>query len=78
MIVRLFLICALTIFGLCKAFSCSCETEDFESAIEYLEKVSFDDRILQYQTMGALGDVYVETEDYSKGLNLYKSALKKA
>ena len=47
---------------------------DFESAIEHLEKVSFDDRIMKYQTMSALGDAYVETENLEKGLSLYKEA----
>lgn len=49
---------------------------DFEGAIEYLEKVNFNDKVLKYQTIGALGDAYVETADLEKGLSNYKKAAK--
>lgn len=49
---------------------------DFEGAIEYLEKVNFDDKVMKYQAIGALGDAYVETKDLEKGLRNYKKAAK--
>ena len=42
--------------------------------VQVLDKVSFDDRIMKHQTMTALGDAYVETDNLEKGLDLYKEA----
>lgn len=47
---------------------------EFESAIEHLEKVDLDDKVVQYLSKGALGDAYVETNDLEKGLSNYKTA----
>lgn len=53
-------------------------TGDFKNAIKYLEKVSFDDRIMGAQVIGVLGDAYIENKEIDKGLSLYLKAAKKA
>ncbi len=53
-------------------------TGDFKNAIKYLEKVSFDDRIMSAQAIGVLGDAYIENKEIDKGLSLYLKAAKKA
>lgn len=51
---------------------------EYKKAIEYLEKVSFDDKIMSVQAIGLLGDAYVENKDLEKGLNQYTKAAKKS
>jgi len=53
-------------------------TGDFKNAIKYLEKVSFDDRIMSAQVIGVLGDAYIENNEIDKGLSLYLKAAKKS
>ncbi len=51
-------------------------TGDYKNAIKYLEKVSFDDKIMSVQAVGLLGDAYVENKDLDKGLKQYTKAAK--
>lgn len=53
-------------------------TGNYKKAIEYLGKVSFNDQVLKYQTIGLLGDAYIENKELDKGLDNYKKAAKGA
>ncbi|MDI1235012.1 MAG: tetratricopeptide repeat protein [bacterium] len=53
-------------------------TGDYKKAIEYLEKVSFSDKVMSTQVIGLLGDAYVENKDLDKGLSQYTKAAKSA
>lgn len=47
-----------------------------KKAIEYLEDVSFSDRILKPQSIGLLGDAHIENGDLESGLKQYLKAIK--
>lgn len=51
-------------------------TGNYKKAIEYLEKVDFNDKIMSVQVIGLLGDAYVENKDLDKGLSHYTKAAK--
>jgi tetratricopeptide (TPR) repeat protein len=51
-------------------------TGDFKNAIIYLDKVSFDDKVMKPQAIGLLGDAYVENKDLESGLKHYLKAAK--
>lgn len=53
-------------------------TGEYKKAIEYLEKVSFSDKVMSTQVIGLLGDAYVENKDLEKGLSQYTKAAKAA
>lgn len=53
-------------------------TGDYKNAVEYLEKVSFSDKVMQYQAIGLLGDAQVENKDLDAGLSNYLKAAKSA
>jgi len=53
-------------------------TGDYKKAVEYLDKVSFNDKVMQYQVTGLLGDAQVETKDLDAGLKNYLKAAKNA
>ena len=53
-------------------------TGDYKNAVVYLEKVSFDDKVMQYQAIGLLGDAQVENKDLDAGLKNYLKAAKNA
>lgn len=48
---------------------------EYELAIDYLKKFNTDDMLLAPLTQSAIGDAYVELEDYNKAISSYKSAL---
>ncbi|MDP2175406.1 MAG: tetratricopeptide repeat protein [Bacteroidota bacterium] len=51
-------------------------TGDFKNAVTYLEKVSFDDKVMKPQAIGLLGDAHVENKDLESGLKQYLKAAK--
>lgn len=53
-------------------------TGDYKKAVEFLGKVSFSDKVMQYQAIGLLGDAQVETKDLDAGLKNYLKAAKNA
>lgn len=53
-------------------------TGDYKKAVEFLDKVSFNDQVMQYQVIGLLGDAQVENKDLDAGLKSYLKAAKSA
>lgn len=53
-------------------------TGDFKKAVEWLEKVDFNDHVLSVQSIGLLGDAYVENKDLETGLKQYLKAVSKS
>ncbi len=53
---------------------CYLHLAEYENAIDYLSDYSSDDHILGPLAMGALGDAYVELEDYKKASSAYEKA----
>lgn len=51
-------------------------TGDFKNAVVYLEKVSFDDKVMKSQAIGLLGDAHIENKDLESGLKCYLKAIK--
>jgi tetratricopeptide (TPR) repeat protein len=49
----------------------------FEEAIEYLEQFNAKDKLVSVVAIGAIGDAYVELEDYNKGVSFYEKAAAK-
>jgi len=49
-------------------------SDDFESAIEYLEDFSSDDIILSSLALGCIGDAYMELSDTDNALSYYEDA----
>lgn len=50
-------------------------TEDFESAIEYLNGFSSDDATLSMQAKGAIGDAYLELGETANAIEMYREAV---
>jgi tetratricopeptide (TPR) repeat protein len=48
---------------------------EYESAIKYLGQFSTDDLLLEPMAQSAIGDAYVELNDYNKAISAYKKAL---
>jgi len=46
----------------------------YEDAINYLEKFSADDKVLQYVAIGAMGDAYMELNKPEEAITNYKNA----
>lgn len=53
-------------------------TGDFKKALEWLEKVDFDDEIMSVMAIGNIGDCYIELKDLDNGLKYYQKAVSKA
>jgi len=51
------------------------KTEQYNKAIDYLEDFSVDDKIIEPQKYGALGDAYMEKGDLDKALDYYNQAI---
>ncbi|NND77915.1 MAG: tetratricopeptide repeat protein [Flavobacteriales bacterium] len=51
------------------------QDEEFEEAIDFLEKASFDDVALEAVRLGALGDAHIELDDFDTGISFYDKAL---
>ena len=49
----------------------------FEEAIEYLKQFDANDRLVSTVALGAIGDAYVELEEYNKGVAYYEKAIAK-
>lgn len=47
---------------------------EFEDAIEYLKQFDSNDRLVSTVATGAIGDAYVELEEYAKGVSYYEKA----
>jgi tetratricopeptide (TPR) repeat protein len=48
---------------------------DVKKAIEFLEEVSFSDKIMKPQAIGLLGDAHIENKDLDAGLKYYNKAI---
>ena len=55
---------------------CYLHTDDYESAIEYLEKFSSDDIIISSLALGCTGDAYMELGDTDNARAAYEDAIK--
>ena len=51
------------------------QDEEFEDAIEYLSKASFDDEILESIRLGAIGDANIELGNFEEGIQQYEKAI---
>ena len=51
--------------------------EQFEEAIDYLKQFDANDRLVSTIALGAIGDAYVELEEYNKGITYYEKAASK-
>lgn len=54
---------------------CYLHMGEYDLAIDYLKKFSTDDMLLAPLTKSAIGDAYVELEDYASAISSYESAL---
>ncbi|HBH47382.1 MAG TPA: hypothetical protein DDX98_02000 [Bacteroidales bacterium] len=50
---------------------------EFEEAIDYLKEFDANDRLVSTVALGAIGDAYVELEEYEKGVSYYEKAAAK-
>lgn len=50
---------------------------EFESAIEHLKKFDSNDKLISVVALGAIGDAYVELDDYSKAVSFFEKASNK-
>ncbi|NNC82579.1 MAG: tetratricopeptide repeat protein [Flavobacteriales bacterium] len=48
---------------------------DYESAVMYLDKASFDDVLVEATRLGALGDAYLELGDWDKAISSYEKSV---
>jgi predicted negative regulator of RcsB-dependent stress response len=53
-------------------------TGDYKKALEWLEKVDFDDEVMSVMATGNIGDCYVELKDLDNGLKYYLKAISNA
>lgn len=56
---------------------CFLRLGEYEDAIEYLKQFDANDRLVSAVATGAIGDAYVELEEYSKGVSYYEKAASK-
>ena len=50
---------------------------EFENAIEHLKQFDSDDKLITVIALGALGDAYVELDDYEEAISFYEKASSK-
>jgi len=50
---------------------------DYDAAIEYLKSFDSNDKLISVIALGALGDAYVEKEEYNEAVNFFEKAANK-